>query len=82
MATMNISLPDALKDWAETQGAKGKFANMSDFVRDLLREEQERLDYISYVQKAIEEAEASGYTTVDTDDLRREFGLPVQSDAA
>jgi antitoxin ParD1/3/4 len=45
MATMNISLPDSLKEWAETQVASGKFANMSDFVRDLMRDAREQSEF-------------------------------------
>ena len=45
MATMNISLPDSLKEWAEAQVATGKFANMSDFVRDLMRDAREQAEF-------------------------------------
>ncbi len=82
MATMNISLPDSLKEWAESQVATGKFANMSDFVRDLMREQKDRQSYIAYVQKALDEAEASGYVPLDINELRRELGLSEASSAA
>ena len=42
MATMNISLPAQMKDWIEAQVATGRYANASDYVRDLVREEQEK----------------------------------------
>ena len=78
MATMNISLPDSLKEWAEEQVETGKFANMSDFVRDLMREEKNRQGYIAYVREALKEAEASGYEPLDPDALRRELGHEEQ----
>jgi Arc/MetJ-type ribon-helix-helix transcriptional regulator len=37
MATMNISLPDAVKDWVEAQAETGFNGNSSDVVRDLIR---------------------------------------------
>ena len=82
MATMNISLPDSLKEWAEAQVSSGKFANMSDFVRDLMREQRDKQRYIAYVSKALEEAEASGYVPLDINELRRELGLIDESNAA
>jgi antitoxin ParD1/3/4 len=82
MATMNISLPDSLKEWAETQVASGKFANMSDFVRDLMREEKDRQSYVGYVQEALKEAEASGYEPLDTNALRRKYAIKEKQRAA
>jgi len=46
MATMNISLPDAMKAWVEEQTKDGRYANSSDYLRDLIRRdlEQQRED--------------------------------------
>ena len=38
MATMNISLPDAMKAFVEDQVATGAYANASDFIRDAVRD--------------------------------------------
>lgn len=37
MATMNVSLPDRMKDWVEVQARTGRYSNASDYVRDLIR---------------------------------------------
>jgi antitoxin ParD1/3/4 len=42
MATMNISLPDRMKEWVESRSEDGRYANSSDYVRDLIRRDQER----------------------------------------
>ncbi|MFE7843645.1 type II toxin-antitoxin system ParD family antitoxin [Microbacterium sp. NPDC057407] len=42
MATMNISLPAALKEFVEEQVDQQGFANSSEFVRDLIRQAQAR----------------------------------------
>ena len=42
MATMNVSLPDQMKAWVEAQVSAGRYANASDYVRDLIRAHQER----------------------------------------
>ena len=41
MATMNISVPDPMKDWVQSQVNTGTYANTSDYVRDLIRQDQE-----------------------------------------
>ena len=41
---MNVSLPDKMKDWAENQARSGRYSNVSDYVRDLIRRHQERSD--------------------------------------
>lgn len=42
MASMNISLPEAMKDWVEEQARSGLYANASDYVRALIRADQQR----------------------------------------
>lgn len=42
MATMNISLPDQMKEWVERRAASGRYSNSSDVLRDLIREAQDR----------------------------------------
>jgi antitoxin ParD1/3/4 len=54
MATMNISLPDQLKDWIETQVESKHFSNTSDFVRDLVRDAKERDDHDKQLRAAID----------------------------
>lgn len=41
MAQMNISIPEALKGWAEARVAGGRYSSTSDYVRDLVRRDQE-----------------------------------------
>ena len=62
MATMNISLPDALKDYVEACVAEGRFSNASDYVRDLIRREQENKAYAEYFNTAVNEGLASKAT--------------------
>jgi antitoxin ParD1/3/4 len=60
MATMNVSLPDAMKDWVESRAETGRYSNASDYVRDLIRRDQERTAKIATMQRLIDEAEESG----------------------
>ena len=69
MATMNISLPNPMKDWVNTQTIDGRYANASDYVRDLIRKDQERLDKIKRMQGLIDEGLASGFSERSMDDI-------------
>ena len=60
MATMNVSLPDPMKEWVESRMKDGKFSNTSDYVRHLIRRDQERAEAIVEIQQAVDEAIASG----------------------
>lgn len=60
MATMNVSLPDPMKTWIEARLKDGSFSNTSDYVRHLVRRDQERAKAIEALQRAIDEGEASG----------------------
>ncbi len=60
MATMNVSLPDPMKSWIEARIHDGRFSNTSDYVRYLIRRDQERQEAIATLQAAIDEGLASG----------------------
>lgn len=60
MATMNVSLPEQMKNWVEAQAETGRYANASDYVRDLIRRDQERAHKIAHMQKLITEGIESG----------------------
>ena len=39
MQTMNISLPDLLKKFVDKQVASGRYSSVSDYIRDLIRDD-------------------------------------------
>ena len=69
MATMNVSLPDAMKDWVETQAASGRYANASDYVRDLIRWDQEKTEKIARLKALIDEGRESGPSNMTLDEI-------------
>ena len=70
MATMNVSLPDPMKEWVEAQAAHGRYTNASDYVRDLIRRDQERQDRIAHMQALVTEGLESGISTRSMEDIR------------
>jgi len=71
MATMNVSLPDPMKDWVEQQAKGGRYSNASDYVRDLIRRDQERGEKIAQMQALVTEGIESGAGDRSMDDLRK-----------
>lgn len=69
MATMNISLPDQMKHWVEQQAETGRYSNASDYVRDLIRRDQERQAKIARMQKLVDEGIQSGVGQRSMDEL-------------
>ncbi len=63
MATMNVSLPDQMKLWVEDQMKDGRYSNTSDYVRHLIRRDQEREAAVAVLQGAINEGLESGVAT-------------------
>ena len=72
MATMNVSLPGPMKHWVEQQAETGRFSNASDYVRDLIRRDQQRADGMHELQRLITEGIESGDSTLTMEDIRRE----------
>jgi len=72
MATMNVSLPGAMKAWVEAQTEDGRYSNSSDYVRDLIRRDQERQDKIARVQALVTEGVESGVSERSMADIRDE----------
>lgn len=72
MATMNISLPDQMKAWVEDQARSGRYANASDVVRDLIRQEQIKAEKVANMQRLIDEGRASGISDRTMADIRAE----------
>jgi len=72
MATMNVSLPDSMKHWVEDQAKTGRYSNASDYVRDLIRRDQERADKIAAMQAFVTEGLESGVSDRTMDDVLRD----------
>ena len=72
MATMNVSLPDLMKEWVESRAETGRYANASDYVRDLIRKDQERSDKIVAMQRLVDQGLESGTGVKSKDRLFEE----------
>jgi antitoxin ParD1/3/4 len=69
MATMNVSLPAPMKEWVEAQVEGGKYGNSSDYVRDLVRRDQDRSRKIAEFERLVQEGRASGVSPLSLDEI-------------
>lgn len=82
MATMNISLPEPMKRWVEAQAEDGRYSNSSDYVRDLIRRDQVRLDKIANMQRLVDEARAEGTDPRSWEEITSDIRERAQARAA
>jgi antitoxin ParD1/3/4 len=61
MSQLNVSIPPQLKSWIEHRVAEGRYSSASDYVRDLVRRDQEsEPEDIEWVKARLAEGMASG----------------------
>lgn len=81
MAQMNVSVPAPMKDWCETQVREGRYSTTSDYVRDLIRRDQDNRGRVKAVQSAIDEGLASGLSDRTLDEILAEARARAESSA-
>lgn len=59
MPQLNISVPDGLKRWAEARVAEGRYSSTSDYIRDLMRQDQDQAAELAWLQAEIDKGRAS-----------------------
>ena len=65
MPQLNVSLPDGLKAWTDVRVAEGRFSSPSDYVRDLIRRDQDAAEELRWLQDEIDKGLES--ETLDLD---------------
>lgn len=82
MATMTVSLPDPMKEWVEAQARTGRYSNASDYVRDLIRRDQERSGKIAAMQRFVDEGLASGTSDRSMDEILADARMRAERESA
>jgi antitoxin ParD1/3/4 len=74
MASMNISVPDSMREWVQRRIEGGEYSSVSDYVRDLIRRDQnakERQLSVDDIRRTIEDGRAAGGTVPAEDVFAR-----------
>lgn len=73
MASMNVSLPDPMRDYVQSRIDSGQYASVSDYVRDLIRRDQSVIvdeerwlkELDASIAESLQEMEAGGGHDLD-----------------
>ena len=80
MATMNVSLPDRMKAWVEARVKSGQYANASDYVRDLIRRDQNEGEKLERLRAAIDSGRNSGVSPRTVDQIMRDTKADLRNE--
>ncbi len=74
MTSMNISVPEPMRDWVESQVRAGNYGNVSEYVRELIRQDQKRKTQERLEELLLEgmNSPKSAMTKKDWTDIRSE----------
>lgn len=74
MQSMNISLPDPLKQFVDGQIAQGRYSSASEYIRELIRADEKRKAEEQLEAKLLEglSSSESELTAEDWSDIRKE----------
>ncbi|ODU01723.1 MAG: addiction module antitoxin [Thiobacillus sp. SCN 63-1177] len=74
MSTMNISLPDSLKTFVDEQVSQRGYGTSSEYVRELIRKDQDRQHLRGLLLEGASSAPASPANSAYFERLRRSVG--------
>ena len=81
MQTMNISLPEPLKEFVDHQIAEGRYSSLSEYVRELIRQDEKRKAQERLEASLLEglEGDESAWTRQDFQEVRKEALVQLKS---
>jgi antitoxin ParD1/3/4 len=80
MTRKTITISEAMETWVKSQIAAGRYANDSEYFRDLIRRDQERRAAEEELGRLIDEARASGVSDKDVPQIMREVEEKMRAD--
>ncbi|MFZ1989871.1 MAG: type II toxin-antitoxin system ParD family antitoxin [Alphaproteobacteria bacterium] len=72
MMRKTITISEPMEAWIKSQIEAGRYANDSEYFRDLIRRDQERRAAEEELGRLIDEGEASGISDKTVEDIFRE----------
>lgn len=75
-----ITLTDKQEEWVKAQIAAGDYTNESEYVRDLIRRDQERAEKLLRLKQAIREGLDSGVSNKTVPQIMEEVEARLRAD--
>lgn len=73
MTDFSFSFPPAMLSWLEQRIAQGDYVDVADYLRDLVRREQEQTKQTEWLREQIAEGLASGIIDKEPEDVIEEI---------
>lgn len=71
MSRVTISMPDQMNSWVEAQISTGRYGNVSEYFRDLVRRDQEQREVaLQELRALLEKSEARGISDRTPEEIR------------
>lgn len=80
MMRKTITIPDAMEHWIKARIESGSYANDSEYLRDLIRRDQERHGKAERLRELIAEGLESGVSDGSVDDIRKRVEARLKAD--
>ncbi len=80
MASMSISLSDKMRGFIKSRVESGDYHNESEYIRDLIRRDNERLASEEALLADLRLASASGYVKTSMADIKAEVMQRMKAD--
>lgn len=80
MSSMSVSLSDKMRGFIKSRVAGGDYHNESEYIRDLVRRDQERLKNEDALIAELDAAMASGISDQTLPDIMREVKERLKAD--
>lgn len=80
MMRKTITIPLAMEEWVKAQIEAGRYANDSEYFRDLIRRDQDRRRAEAELRRMLEEAEASGVSERTIPEIMADVDARMKAD--
>ena len=80
MMRKTITIPDAMEEWIKARIETGGYANDSEYLRDLIRRDQERHGAGERLRELIAEGLESGVSEHSVEDVRTRVEARLKAD--
>lgn len=74
------SITDTLDQYVKSRVQSGEYASDSEYLRELIRRDQQESKEIAYIRAQLIKAENSGYTTQSKEEMLAEFKRELKAD--
>ena len=73
MTDLSFAIPQSMLDWLQRRVAEGEYVDIGDYLRDLVRREQEEAKELAWLREQIAEGLASGIIDKEPEDVIEEI---------